>query len=126
MAGQQSCHGGIHAPAMQPTIAPSFFDENASPSSTMLRKNVKSDDVLERIVLDVTLVSDSDTLNAHCAVNHSGRHCVRTVCHVSVCYWGGVSIILSAFNSGCAGPSYLGLEAVRCALWWLCVCQGLQ
>lgn len=41
---------------MHAMIAISFRDEKVSPSRRMLRKKVKSDEVLDRIVLLVTLV----------------------------------------------------------------------
>ncbi len=56
---------GGSLPAMHALIAISFREEKVSPRRRMLRKKVKSEDVDDRIVLLVTLVSASDALKDH-------------------------------------------------------------
>jgi hypothetical protein len=57
---------------MQAIIAKSFFDEKTSPRSKMLRKKVKSEDVEERMVFDVTDVREREVLKDHWARNQKG------------------------------------------------------
>ena len=52
-------------PTIHAMMASSLLDENTSPRSKMLRKKVNSDEVDERIVLDVTEVRARDALNDH-------------------------------------------------------------
>ena len=59
-------------PQMQANIARSFFEENTSPRSKMLRKNVKSEDVDDRMVFDVTDVREREVLKDHWARNQKG------------------------------------------------------
>ena len=53
-------------------MASNFREVKDSPKRKMLRKKVNSDDVDERIVLEVTLVMARDTLKDHCARNQKG------------------------------------------------------
>lgn len=63
---------------MQAMMAASFVAVNFSLSSRMLRKKVKSEEVLEMMVFEVTLVRASDRLNVNCARNHMGVACGGT------------------------------------------------
>lgn len=59
-------------------MKPSFHSVNASASRAMAKRKVKRAEVEERMVLDVTEVLDSDTLNVNCATYHSGATCTQT------------------------------------------------
>ena len=60
---------------MQAAMLSSFANEYGSLSTSILSANVKRLLVLLKIVLEVTLVKESETLNRYWAMNHSMKHC---------------------------------------------------
>ena len=62
-------------PSIRETMQPSLKYVNRSESITTENRNVNSDDVELRMVLDVTDVAASEALKVSCAKNHSGATC---------------------------------------------------